>query len=426
MEINLMLGILVGPLLTSRHVEESDTCDRFFLNLFSCADNSTRLREWRRVMVCASHLRPIQIALTVLFITVLPNSTLFGQPRAAESEIAFTEILRVGEETDENAHLFGRIVGLAVDSKDRILVADLRPPSVAVFSLDGEWLGSIGGVGEGPGEYVTVDGNGVYVGPSDSVYVMDSRGARSGFPRLHVYDPTDFTYVRQIRFPYDEDWGTAISAVGVSDHGPIMEYSTIALPENVGEPRHSYAVLTSWSGERIRELARLPDLDWYAGLSSDGHVFAQEIKYAPYSVFRLSASQLFYSGLNAEIDILVTSLAGDTVRTIRQPHDPVPLTRNDTPAGLDAEARKMYPDFKPAYRTFVIDDQDNIWIKDYAEAPATEARWQVIDSEGRMIGQVLLPRTLGLYVIDTSNALAYGALCSDSGEYLLVVYSVEF
>ena len=104
----------------------------------------------------------------------------------------------------------------------------------------------------------------------------------------------------------------------------------------------------------------------------------------------------------------------------------MPLTRNDTPAGLDAEARKMYPEFKPAYRSFVIDDQDNVWIKDYAEAPATEARWQVIDSEGRMIGQVLLPRTLGLYVIDTANELAYGALRSDSGEYLLVVYSVDF
>lgn len=424
MELILMLGILVGPLLIKCRAEESDTHLRFLLNLCHCAEKATRLREWRPELVCASRLRIIQLMLTVFFITVLPSSTLVGQPRAVEAEIAFTEILRVGEETDENAYLFGRIVGLAVDSKDRILVADLRPPSVAVFSVDGEWLGSVGGVGEGPGEYVTVGD--VFVGPSDSVYVMDSRGARSGFPRLHVYDPTDFTYVRQIQFPYDEDWGGVSSAVGVSDHGPIMGYNTMMLPDNVGEPRHSYAVLTSWAGERIHELARLPDRDMYFGLSPDGNLFAQQIKYAPSSVFRLSASQLFYSGLNAEIDILVMSLAGDSVRSIRWPHDPVPLTRNDIPAGLDAEARKLYPEFKPAYRSFVIDDRDNIWIKDYVEAPATEARWQVLDSEGRLIGQVLLPRTVGLYVIDTAKALAYGALRADSGEYLLVVYSVDF
>ncbi|MDE2826674.1 MAG: 6-bladed beta-propeller [Bacteroidota bacterium] len=419
MKLIRMLGILVGPLVNKCRAEESDTCARFLLNLRHCAEKATRLREWRPVMVCATRLRIVRLALTVFFITVLPSSTTVGQPRAVEADIAFTEILRVGEETDENAYLFGLIMGLAVDSKGRILVADLRPPSVAVFSVDGERLGSVGGVGEGPGEYVSVDD--VDVGPSDSIYVMDSR---KGI--LHVYDPTDFTYVRQTRFPYDEDWGSVTSAVGVSDHGPIMRYNTVIIPDNVGKPRHSYAVLTSWTGERIRELARLPNLGLYAGLTSDGQPSAQVIKYAPSSVFRLSASQLFYSGLNAEIDILVTSLAGDSVKSIRWPHDPVPLTRNDIPSGLDAEARKLYPEFKPAYRSFVIDDQDNIWIKDYVEAPATEARWQVLDSEGRLIGQVLLPRTLGLYVIDTAKALAYGALRGDSGEYLLVVYSVDF
>ena len=418
-----MLGILVRSLLTKYRAEESSMRTRFLFNLCHCAAKATRLREWRPVMVCASRLRIVQVVLTILFVGVLPSSTLVGQPRAVEEEIAFTEILRVGEETDENAYLFGRIMGLAVDSKGRILVADRQPPSVVVFSVDGEWLGSVGGVGEGPGEYVTVGG--VFVSSSDSVYVIDSR-LGSGIPRLLVYDPTDFTYVRQIQFPYDEDWGSVSSAVGVSEHGPIMGYNTMMLPDNVGEPRHSYAVLTSWAGERIHELARLPDRDMYFGLSPDGNLFAQQIKYAPSSVFRLSASQLFYSGLNAEIDILVTSLAGDTVRTIQWPHDPVSLTRNDIPAGLDAEARKMYPEFKPAYTYFVIDDQDYIWIKDYVEAPASEARWQVLDSEGRMIGQVLLPRTLRLYVIDTANALAYGALRSESGEYLLVVYSVDF
>ena len=418
----LRLGILVGPLPTSFRAGESDARIRFLLHLRHCAEKAPRLREWRPVIVCASRLRMIPVALIVFFITVLPSSTLFGQPRAVEAEIAFTEILRVGEETDENTYLFGQIAGLAVDSKDRILIADRQPPSVSVFSVDGEWLGSVGGVGEGPGEYEEV--RGVYVSPSDSVYVMDGR-LGSGHPRLHVYDPTDFTYVRQIRFPYDEDWGSVSSAVGVSNHGPIMRYNTMILPDNVGKPRHSYAVLTSWAGTRIRELARHPNLGLYVGLGPDGGPTVEEIEFAPNSVFRLSASQLFYSGLNTEIDILVTSLAGDTVRTIRRPHDRVPLKRN-FPAWLDREARKMYPEFKPAYSYFVIDDQDNIWIKDYVEAPASEARWQVLDSEGRLLGQVLLPRTLTLYVIDTANALAYGRLRNESDEHLVVVYSVDF
>ena len=51
----------------------------------------------------------------------------------------------MGEETDETP-TYRTNRGLGVDSRDRILVADLRPPSVAVFTMDGEWLGSIGGV----------------------------------------------------------------------------------------------------------------------------------------------------------------------------------------------------------------------------------------------------------------------------------------
>ena len=87
--------------------------------------------------------------------------------------------------------------------------------------------------------------------------------------------------------------------------------------------------------------------------------------------------------------------------------------------------RKMYPEFKPAYRYFVIDDQDNIWIKDYVEATASEARWQVLDSEAGIDRQFCSKR-LALYVIDTANALAYGYRRGESGEYLLVVYSVDF
>ena len=152
---------------------------------------------------------------------------------------------------------------------------------------DEERLGSVGEVGDGPGGYFTVDA--VYVSPSDSIYVMDTR-LGSGLLRLVEYDPIDFTYVRQIHYQVNKNWGAATSAVGVSDHGPIIRRSTIILPETVGKPRHSYAVLTSWSGERIRELARLPGREMYFSLSPDGDLFVKPIEFARYPAFGLSAS----------------------------------------------------------------------------------------------------------------------------------------
>ena len=327
------------------------------------------------------------------------------------------EILRLGEDGAEDAYLFGRIVDLAVDSHGRIITADQQPPSVIVFSMDGELVGSVGAVGEGPGEYTDIGG--VYVGPNDSIYVADSRRNR-----LLVFDPAGRAYVRRIHYPYDEDWGATTSAVGVSERGPLMLYAPMIMASNVGLPRHRYVVLTSWSGQHVRELARLPAREIYTGLDANGGPLVQTIKYARSPVFRLSASQLLYSGWNAAIDIQVTSLTGDSVGTVRRLHDPVRLTSIDLPAGLDADVRKIYPESKPAYRSFVVDDRDHIWIKDYVESPASEARWQLLDSEGALVGEILLPRDLVLYVITSDRA--YGVRRGESGEHMVVVYQVKY
>ena len=371
----------------------------------------------RHLALLIGMLRKSRITLVVLSLG-LHWGTAIGQPRGGDTEIALTEVLRVGEET-QDGHLFGRIVALAVDSRDRIFIADRRPPSISVFSMDGELVGTVGGAGGGPGEYAEVTG--VYTGPSDSVYVMGGRQFD-----LLVYDPADLKFVRQIQYTIDEEWGYPQSVVGISDQGPIIWYTARLFPTSMGMPQNSRAVQTSWVGHRVRELASLPGSDEYVGLDSNGRQYVHSIKHARSPMFALSASQLLYSGWNAEININVTTLDGDTVRTIRWPHEPVPLTVNDIPARISAEARKMYPKFKPAYRSFVVDDQDNIWIKDYVEEPATEARWQVFNSKGVLIGQVLLPSTLWLYVINTANSRAFGVLRGEAGEHVFVVYSVEF
>ena len=347
----------------------------------------------------------------------LPCVASLGQSASGGGGVMLTEILRLGEEGGKDSYIFGNISDLAVDSRGRIIAADNRPPSVTIFSMDGELVGSVGAEGKGPGEYTHAGG--VYIGPNDSIYVADSR-----HNRLLVYDPVDLTYVRLIDYPYDDNWGVTTSAVGISERGPVMLYTPWIIASNVGLPRYRYAVLTSWTGQRVRELVRLPARELYTSLGANGQPTAMTIKYARNSVFRLSAGQVLYSGWNAAIDIQVTSLTGDSVRTIRRPHEPVRLTRADIPAGLDADVRKMYPEAKPAYRTFVVDDQDYIWVKDYVEPPASEARWQLLDSKGALVSEILLPRDLVLHIV--TNDRAYGVRRGESGEDMLVVYKVEY
>ena len=324
-------------------------------------------------------------------------------------DVRLTEQFSIGREVDEGI-LFGRVRGLAVDSQQRIFVADRQGSFVAVFSGDGQELGIVGGHGEGPGEYASVDG--VYVGPADSIYIAD--GAHS---RLLVYDPSDLMYVRQIRYPYDPDLGATNSAVGISPIGPVMSYAPMILPDNAEEARYRSAVQTSWTGQYIREIARAPDLELRIRMSG-GRPVVSLLDYARSPHFRLGDDYVLYSGWNATIDIRMTSLMGDSIGTIRQPHVPEHVSRSDVQAGE--------PEFKPAYRTFLVDDQGHIWLKGYVEAPSPDVRWQVLDSDGALIGQVMLPRTLRLYEINTRKGRAYGVLDGETGEHMVVVYSVEY
>lgn len=80
----------------------------------------------------------------------------------------------------EEAYLFGTIDGLAV-TQDTVVVVDGQLPAIREFSLEGEYLGTIGFVGEGPGGYVRPGS--VAVDGANRIFVRDW-----GMRRISVYD----------------------------------------------------------------------------------------------------------------------------------------------------------------------------------------------------------------------------------------------
>lgn len=59
----------------------------------------------------------------------------------------------VGVQEGSGPELFGRIVDIAVDEEERLLVLDYENREVRIFSSEGEYLSSFGQKGEGPGEF---------------------------------------------------------------------------------------------------------------------------------------------------------------------------------------------------------------------------------------------------------------------------------
>ena len=108
------------------------------------------------------------------------------------ARLADEPALRIGALDGPDAFLFERIVSVARDVEGNIVVADAGPLEVRVFDDEGNHLRTMGGRGEGPGEFQRFDG--VWTAPDRSIVVVN------GFPPATiVHFGTDGSVVGQAR-----------------------------------------------------------------------------------------------------------------------------------------------------------------------------------------------------------------------------------
>lgn len=72
-------------------------------------------------------------------------------PMQPPREVSLEPLWNVG--TDPEDEIFGRLTGAAVDGRGNVYLLDEQLESVCAFSPSGEFLGSLGRSGEGPGEF---------------------------------------------------------------------------------------------------------------------------------------------------------------------------------------------------------------------------------------------------------------------------------
>lgn len=106
------------------------------------------------------------------------RATSIGQPEGAPSEV------------------FGKIADVEVDSEDRIFVLDSYNHAVRIFGSSGQYLGSFGAAGRGPGEFV--DPRQLLIDDAGVVYVLDVY-------QVHRFIPTvaGFEFDRSLHFDFE-------------------------------------------------------------------------------------------------------------------------------------------------------------------------------------------------------------------------------
>ena len=315
-----------------------------------------------------------------------------------------------GMESDPNYELF-RVRGAVRLSSGTIIVMNSGTSELRYFNADGSYIRSVGGEGDGPGEFRFLSWARQLAG--NSLVAFDARQLRVS------YFDENGDFVRST--PVRGGEAPVLQALGMFADGALLVWvPTIpAAPQRTGLRR---------TAERLFRFATdgssMDSVGWGAGRESFAYQtgrgfvgsaphFGRSTQYAAYGRF-------FYVADNDTYEIKVYSTAGELQSVIRKKHDNLPVTSSDIEviqkrvakrlesitSNMAPVFRQMYqempfPEAMPAFgrsdsseRTFHVDALGNVWVMEYNRPGDDSKRWTVFDTAGILLGTLRVPDDL--------------------------------
>jgi hypothetical protein len=333
-----------------------------------------------------------------------------------EDALALEQDLFAG---DDESYFFSSIDNLAVRADGRIYVADGTASHVKVLAPDGTLQDTLGRKGKGPGEFG--DLSEVTVARGDSLYALDR-----DVSRISVFTPED-TFSR----------GFSIKAeLGSSQNLLVPErrqdfaalYSSPATSEEMRLGQRAVRRIGP-AGAVKDTLFTVPPRQMY--MNQDGsRVGIWLLPFARSPAIAVGPEARIHYGWSDSLKVTTYNFAGDRLRTVRIPFDPVPVTDTDLerelggmPAMAPTDAiRKEVPTTKPAFEHFLVDDEGRYWFERPTANPDSTDWWVAWPDEQRVVTTTLPSEVQLLEVTDGS---AYGSTTTDAGAPVLVRYRIH-
>jgi len=174
-------------------------------------------------------------------------------PADADGGIEAVEVLRIGDALGEGPDAFGPVLGVVIDERGRLVVADGRNHDLRVFDATGEFLYRIGREGSGPGELRQPCC--LALAPDGALWVRDVRNGR--FNAYSLGD-SSATYLHQMLIPVEMAFARGLMAPTTFDDSSRMVVIG-AVRDEAGEPGSARAtVLAEASAGPPAVIAMLP------------------------------------------------------------------------------------------------------------------------------------------------------------------------
>ena len=329
--------------------------------------------------------------------------TIISNPKTPRPEndvpirVVFTEELSIGAEYGDEEYMFGNRVYFNVDVDGNVYVNDWDKKCIRKFSSDGLYLLTIGGPGQGPGEFRNVwqprfDKNG-------NLYVSDI-----STNRITLFGK-DGAFLEIVKIP------NSLSNISINSRGFYLGYSSSMVEDRDGATVTFVIGLFDKKFQLLRELHKgTRQLKNPTGRGEDSHAqFLADLigddAFEPTPAFFLNEDDTIYFGFPEAYEIKVFLPDGELQKVIRRAYDPIKVGEKHIqgfiryqedeffrfsryPEEIKKKAFELidYPQFKPAYDKFAL--MENGWIAVIVDHIADEYTLiDLFDREGKYIAQ---------------------------------------
>ncbi len=342
---------------------------------------------------------------------------------AVYATVAPEPVLSIGVLEGPDELMFGQVASVALDGAGNVVVADLQSNEIRVFGPEGAHLRTLGGAGEGPGEFERL--NGAWPIPGGTIVAVDNRVGRitrfgpdgellgaEAFQGTGLVGPIGLagsnavlSRVRSLPSPRG-----AVTASGGLD----LSAMTAAL-----EGGTEFLLRHGLDGVLIDTVATLSAAVTQMTASGSGEDLSIQLMRVPFSPNPYAASST--AGRIAvtagdSYEILLYGPDGALERIVRLAEEPPLRTEAHLEAWVrasvtgghwdDAELRatmRSYeempmPDRLPAWDGLLIADNGEIWARRYSIRGADTIVRDVFSAEGGHLGTVTTPANLGRYL----------------------------
>ena len=321
-----------------------------------------------------------------------------------------------------DAYTFFRIRGMRRLGDGSIAVVNAGTGEVRLFSALGDHITSVGGEGEGPGEFGSLEGIELV---GDSIFALDRNG------RISVFGPApDPTHIRTMNLHYVKVW---------SLHS--LDDGTLAVPTITLEPppvapgivRSPRALLRlGLDGELLDSIGTIVGSEEY----TDNVSFSGTPLFPRSSIVATRNGRIYYGSADA-MEVRELGPNGDLLRVLRVPDYPLKLSEELVEAERQARLRSVpamlreaiqslpVPETRPAYRDMLVDPTGAIWLRPHEGITegGTPLDWQVIDADGTWLGGVTVPTNVRIWDIGIDEVL--GSWIDELGQQHPLVFRLR-